>query len=68
MLEFLLQLNAVNRNGAIGCIPIDALHAVIADFIRIKITAVTLAAAVTNAIIIEYAHFWLFHSLRLPCC
>lgn len=56
ILFVLSQLNAVHRNGAVLVIAVDAFHAVIADFVWIKITTVTFAAA--NAFpVIQFAHF-----------
>ena len=42
---FVLQLDPVNGDTAVFRVPVDTLHTVVTDLFRVKIAAVTLAAA-----------------------
>ena len=42
---FVLQLDPVNGDTAVVRVPVDTLHTVVTDLFRVKIAAVTFAAA-----------------------
>lgn len=68
LLKFTFQLNIINHNGAIRrAFAVDALHAVVAYFVRVQVTAVALAAICAYAVL-QDALLWHCHgsiTLRL---
>ena len=62
---FIGHADRVNRYGTVYSVAIDAFHAVIADLVRIKVAAVTFAAASTDPII-QQAWFLPFHHSSPP--
>ena len=64
-LKFGLQLEVVHHNGAIFCIAIDALHAVITYLVRVQVAAVTFTAADALSFF-QYTLFFQCHINQLP--
>lgn len=63
---FIFQTDPCDGNGSeVDFVP-HAFHAVIADLVRIKVAAVTFAAAVADLVIIQQALSLLAHALSPP--
>ncbi len=55
LLKFTFHLNIVNDNGAIFRLAVDALHAVVAYLVRVKVAAIALAAIVAKLCFVQDA-------------